>query len=152
MEPEPEPVAAEAEPASRVDVVPQPTWPTTDAPQPTTIPVPDPTPAPTPAPAKAPWLMVAPAEEAARAEPQWPAAPSWRAGSSNTDAPTTLAGRTLLPQPDASALWAASAREVLSAPPVDLQAASPTPQPCVQCGLSLSSSARFCRRCGARQG
>jgi hypothetical protein len=96
--------------------------------------------------------MVAPAEEAARAEPQWPAAPSWRAGATNTDAPATLAGRTLLPQPDSSALWAASAREVLSAPPVDLHAAAPTPQPCVQCGLSLSPSARFCRRCGTRQG
>ena len=68
----------------------------------------------------------------------------------NTDAPTTLAGRTLLPQPDASDLWAASAREVMSAPIVDA-APNTTPQPCVQCGLSLSASARFCRRCGTRQ-
>ena len=60
--------------------------------------------------------MVAP-EEAARPEPQWPATPAWRANARNTDAPTTLAGRTLLPQPDATDLWAASAREVLSAPP-----------------------------------
>ncbi len=100
-------------------------------------------------PGAAPWLMVAP-EEAAQAEPQWPATPAWRANARNTDAPTTLAGRTLLPQPDASDLWAASAREVMSAPIVDA-APNTTPQPCVQCGLSLSASARFCRRCGTRQ-
>ena len=87
----------------------------------------------------------------AQREPQWPATPAWRANARNTDAPTTLAGRTLLPQPDASDLWAASAREVLSAPIIDA-APTTTPQPCVQCGLSLSANARFCRRCGTRQG
>ena len=153
-EPEPvaaEPVAAEPEPvaagpAPRDDVVPQPTWPTTPPPEPVAAPAPT----PEPAPGTAPWLMVAP-EEAARPEPQWPATPAWRANARNTDAPTTLAGRTLLPQPDATDLWAASAREVLSAPPVTDAAVSATPQPCVQCGLSLSASARFCRRCGTRQ-
>jgi hypothetical protein len=132
--------------APREDVVPQPTWPTAQPAAPEVIPVPTPEPA---QPAN-PWLMVAP-EEASRPEPQWPAAPSWRANASNTDAPTTLAGRTLLPQPDASALWAASAREVMSAPP-GVEAPNTTPQPCIQCGLSLSASARFCRRCGTRQG
>jgi hypothetical protein len=144
-EPEPEPETVAAEP--RTDVVPQPTWPTPTAP--TSQPVAAPT--PTPAPEAVPWLMVAPAEEAARGEPQWPATPVWRAGARNTDAPTTLAGRTLLPQPDASALWAASAQQVLSGTPADVAAAAAVAQPCVQCGLSLSANARFCRRCGTRQ-
>jgi len=68
--------------------------------------------------------------------------------------PGTLAGRTLLPQDDAASLWAASAREVLSGDARPTQASavpSPTPQPCVNCGLSLSANARFCRRCGTRQ-
>ncbi len=148
--PEPEPVAAVAEPEPRVDVVPQPTWPTPAAPEPQ----PQTTPAQTPGPDGAtPWLMVAPAEEAAgRPEPQWPDTPVWRAGARNTDAPTTLAGRTLLPQPDSSALWAASAQQVLSGTPADIAAAAAVAQPCVQCGLSLSANARFCRRCGTRQG
>jgi len=68
--------------------------------------------------------------------------------------PTTLAGRPLLPRDDASALWAASAREVLGPASGGGPAATVTasPQPCVQCGLSLSANARFCRRCGSRQG
>jgi hypothetical protein len=71
--------------------------------------------------------------------------------------PSTLAGHQLLPQGDSGALWAASAREVLGAQPwgaaPSQQAAvvAPTAQPCVGCGLSLSASARFCRRCGTRQ-
>jgi ribosomal protein L40E len=51
------------------------------------------------------------------------------------------------------ALWAASAQEVL-ARPANLPAAAVTTgvQPCSSCGLSLSATARFCRRCGTRQG
>jgi hypothetical protein len=44
-----------------------------------------------------------------------------------------------------STFWDASAREVASA------SAHIGVQNCDQCGLSLSASARFCRRCGARQ-
>ncbi len=129
--------------------MPQPTWPTPAAPAPQPVAAP----APTPRDADAvPWLMVAPAEDPSRPEPQWPATPVWRAGARNTDAPTTLAGRTLLPQPDTSALWAASAQQVLSGTPADIAAAAAVAQPCVQCGLSLSANARFCRRCGTRQG
>jgi ribosomal protein L40E len=40
--------------------------------------------------------------------------------------------------------WEASAREVAAG-------AAMAVQNCGQCGLSLSASARFCRRCGARQ-
>ena len=43
------------------------------------------------------------------------------------------------------AFWDASAREVAAA------AANIGVQSCGQCGLSLSASARFCRRCGTRQ-
>ncbi len=154
-EPEPEfvaePVAAEPEPEAREDVVPQPTWPIAptkpDAPAvPTTAPAPD------VAPAAGPWLTVAPDEGHA---PQWPAAPQWGRVAPRGDMPTTLAGRPLVPQDDAASLWAASAREVLGQGPrpVVVAAAAPaTPQPCVSCGLSLSANARFCRRCGTRQG
>ncbi len=146
-EPEPEPVAAAEVP--REDVVPQPTWPAPPAPPPppTTPPV-----QPTPEPVASPWLTVAPDEGAA---PQWPAAPLWNRHASQRDVPTTLAGRQLIPRDDAASVWAASAREVLSGDtrPAQAQVAPPpTPQPCVSCGLSLSASARFCRRCGTRQG
>src|SRR4029079_7542826 len=140
-------------------------------------PVAEPIPAPQPAapqpvtPASSPWLTVAPDEGPA---PEWPVAPAWGAPAARGDMPATLAGRTLLPRDNASDLWAASAREVLSggpAAPQPVAAASPTPppcaarpppsrgggatvtpQPCVSCGLSLSANARFCRRCGTRQG
>ncbi len=143
-EPEPEPVVAAAD-----DIIQQPTWPV--APPATPAPAGQPEPA---VPGASPWLTVAPDDGSA--EPQWPIAPTW-ARNSRTDAPTTLAGRQLLPRDDAAALWAASAREVLSggtSSPISPQAAPApvTPQPCVQCGLSLSANARFCRRCGTRQG
>ena len=48
------------------------------------------------------------------------------------------------------ALWAASSQEVL-APAVGPVAATTSVQPCSSCGLSLSATARFCRRCGTRQ-
>jgi hypothetical protein len=52
------------------------------------------------------------------------------------------------------ALWAESAREVAN-PTLPAGAAAKVAggvQPCVSCGLSLSGTARFCRRCGTRQG
>ena len=146
--PEPEPVAAEA---PRDDVVPQPTWPAPT--QPPEQPAP---PAQAPeTPASAPWLTVAP--EDSETEPQWPTAPNWQITTQRRDVPSTLAGRPLLPQADPSGLWAASAREVLTGAaqvPVPDPAAAPVAaaQPCVSCGLSLSANARFCRRCGTRQG
>ncbi len=157
-EPEPEPVAAaepepEPEPvaAARDDIIVQPTWPM----EPPNAPEPEPARQPEPAaPGANPWLTVAPDDGSA--EPQWPIAPTW-ARSARSDTPSTLAGHQLLPRDDAAALWAASAREVLGgglggplAPTADPTPA--TPQPCVQCGLSLSANARFCRRCGTRQG
>jgi hypothetical protein len=151
------PVAAEPTPAAHDDIH-QPTWPTAPAPEAPAQPVmPAPaTPAPVPNP-PGPWLTVAPDEPGAPpwpVAPQWPAAPQWPSSGERPDAPLTLAGRALLPQAGASALWAASAQEVLGAAPVPLAASPPTPtaQPCISCGLSLSANARFCRRCGSRQG
>jgi ribosomal protein L40E len=42
-------------------------------------------------------------------------------------------------------MWAASGREVLAERPAQ------GVQSCVNCGLALSATARFCRRCGNRQ-
>ena len=56
--------------------------------------------------------------------------------------PSELVQRTL---GGSTALWDASAREVASA------RSAVAVQNCDSCGLSLSASARFCRRCGTRQ-
>jgi chemotaxis protein histidine kinase CheA/ribosomal protein L40E len=66
--------------------------------------------------------------------PQWPmpvapAAPQW---------PTS-------PLPPAGTdVWAASSQELIARPGTGVQA-------CLSCGLPLSASARFCRRCGTQQ-
>jgi hypothetical protein len=50
-------------------------------------------------------------------------------------------------------LWAASAQEVVGQPGTARPGVAPAGvQPCSNCGLSLSATARFCRRCGTRQG
>ncbi len=155
--------------APREDIVAQPTWPvapsaTPPPPPPAAAPIPEPVaePAPVPAPAPAPaeptqpanpWMTVAPDDGA---QPQWPAAPIWgQQATARRGTPATLAGRALMPQDDAASMWAASAREVLNGAtqaPQQQAAANLTTQPCVSCGLSLSANARFCRRCGTRQG
>jgi hypothetical protein len=100
-------------------------------------------PAPTPPPAPS-WRMVAPESPylapapgaagynaqtpAAGAEPQWPTTPSW---------PAPLAR-------GAEAVWAESTRDLLSRPEAGVSA-------CFNCGLPLSATARFCRRCGTSQ-
>ena len=60
-------------------------------------------------------------------------------------------GRPAQPTGGIEALWAESAREVASSADPAARAAGGV-QPCVSCGLSLSATARFCRRCGTRQG
>jgi len=129
--PLPEPVAAEAAPpvAPPVDIVQQPTW---------QIVAPDATPADSSAPPPA--------------EPQWPAQPEWP--SQRPAAGLPFLGRPPAATGGLDALWAESAREVASVPPPAAAAARPTTgvAPCVSCGLSLSATARFCRRCGTRQG
>ena len=132
----PEPVAAEPEPApapAREDRIEQPTW---------RIVAPDPTAAPSGPPTTTP-AAPGPAPIQASAEPQWPARPDVEESPSMA----LLANRARSSSDD---LWAASAREVMS--PVGAAAAPAGIQPCSNCGLSLSSTARFCRRCGTRQG
>ena len=84
---------------------------------------------------ESPYLAPAPSAQghkapppAAGAEPQWPTTPSW---------PAPLAK-------GAEAVWAESTRDLLSRPEAGVSA-------CFNCGLPLSATARFCRRCGTSQ-
>jgi hypothetical protein len=101
------------------------------------------------------WTMVAPEtppvtqDQGAAAggnghvAPSWPeptAAPEWPA--QQRPAPVA-AGRSVHHGTDT--LWVASTRDVVSRPGSGVSA-------CVSCGLPLSANARFCRRCGSRQG
>ena len=104
---------------------------------------------PPPAPAQAPsWRMVAPESQPLGAgapspngrvydgpppEPQWPTAPAW-------PAPLARTSRTR----GAEAVWAESTRDLLNRPDTGVSA-------CFNCGLPLSATARFCRRCGTSQ-
>lgn len=122
-----------------IDRIEMPAWPTParpplsdSGPIPPAVTVVPPAPAPSP-----PTLPVV---------PQWPAPQRPDLDVSSTPFWASEAGRA-----DAAAdVWSASAREVAGAPG---QAVSPAGvQSCVSCGLSLSANARFCRRCGSRQG
>jgi len=141
-EPAPPAVAAEvAEPAAapaperRDDRVEIPTWrivaPDSGAPEPSPVP-PAIAPSTKPsAPAETSWPPQASASDPSDGNaPQWPAAPFLA---------TPSAARA------ADALWAASSLEVV-------EKAGGGVQSCVSCGLPLSATARFCRRCGSRQG
>jgi len=149
-EPEPEPVMA-TEPASEPvmaaeppdaapaapqrDIVEQPSWPRPEVP------------------AAAPG-----------AEPQWPTGPRWPTAIPAREVPTAPSPA---PPPAAinpaaadplaflalragEAMWAASAQDVV-APVAAGAVPGATVHSCVSCGLSLSATARFCRRCGTRQ-
>jgi ribosomal protein L40E len=54
-------------------------------------------------------------------------------------------------RPVESPVWVASSRDVVAAARPGV-AATVGIHSCVSCGLSLSANARFCRRCGSRQG
>ncbi len=88
-------------------------------------------------------------------EPEWPSKPEWPAPGAAAGLP--FLGRLATPTDGIEALWAESAREVSTVPTsgstanADAKAAGGV-QPCISCGLSLSANARFCRRCGSRQG
>jgi nicotinate-nucleotide--dimethylbenzimidazole phosphoribosyltransferase len=148
---EPEPLAAEPEPLAaaaaaaaapepRTDVVEQPTW---------RIIAPDPTApatnghAPESLPAAATAVPTPPQPDA---PPQWPESPQWPQPN-----PAILAQRSVAPSAAMEALWAASVRDVV-APAQGGATPVGGVQPCNSCGLSLSANARFCRRCGTRQG
>ena len=141
MEPEPEPLAA----ASGADVVEQPTWRITAPDQGTTT-----APPPTAEPGGPIPLQVSGAHsEAPAAEPQWPARAQWPGAAPTAGLP--FLGRPAPGLGGIDALWAASNEELVTAAPVPGRAATGSIQPCVSCGLSLSATARFCRRCGTLQ-
>ena len=83
------------------------------------------------------------------AEPQWPPKPEWPAPQASTGLP--FLGRPVQPEGGVESLWAASNRELVATPPAPGRTAGGI-QPCISCGLSLSATARFCRRCGTLQG
>jgi ribosomal protein L40E len=64
--------------------------------------------------------------------------PYWSRGAAQSNRDATLAAIR-----QGSLVWEASAREV--------DAGGVTVQSCGECGLALSASAKFCRRCGTRQ-
>jgi hypothetical protein len=139
LEPEPEPVAwAESEPEPAAppqppaprpaeDIVQVPTWHVV---------------APENAPVNGyPTDALRPAAGANRPEPQWP----------GQSAESFLAAR-LAARKAGDDMWAASSVEVLGPAPAGGPGVPVGVQPCVSCGLSLSATAHFCRRCGTRQG
>jgi len=139
-EPGPEPLAV----AAGADLVEQPTW---------RITAPDATPAvPTPGLADSSVPVQATGAPAApvNAAPQWPASPQWP--SSTPAAGLPFLGRPATPEGGIEALWAASNQELVTAAPPPQGRAASGIQPCISCGLSLSATARFCRRCGTLQG
>ncbi len=133
----PEPVAAESvTPEPRRDVVEQPSWPSPAV--------------PSNGPSEAPsWPTGPRLPTAIPARPTSPptsplAGPSDPATAADADPLAFLSARR-----SGDAFWAASAQNV--ARPVQGPPATATVRPCVSCGLSLSGTARFCRRCGTRQ-
>ncbi len=139
--PEPEPVVAAEE--ARRDVVEQPTW-RIVAPD---VPAPGAGDQPIAVPPAGPFR--APVEPStASTNPNWPAQPEWPADRGAGGLPSF--GRPAVASGGIEQLWAESAREVTAAPVAT--AAKSGVQACVSCGLSLSATARFCRRCGTRQG
>jgi ribosomal protein L40E len=95
-----------------------------------------------------PALPAAATADDPAAEPQWPTRPTWLNNAPSIGLP--FLNRPAAPQGGVDALWAESNREVAA----QRSAAKPASavQPCVSCGLSLSATARFCRRCGSAQG
>jgi ribosomal protein L40E len=122
--PEPEPLVAATARTER------PAWPTRITPS-----TRDATLAPTP------LIPAAPAQA-----PQWPA--PLRPGVDLSSPPFWASGDAGRMAREA-ALWTASAREVSGA--AGQPAVQAGVQACISCGLSLSATARFCRRCGSRQ-
>ena len=140
-EPEPEPLAA----ASAADVVEQPTWRITAPDASGATPQPPSAEPVGPVPVQASGAQ--PAE--GTSEPQWPARQQWPGAAPTAGLP--FLGRPATGQGGIEALWAASNQELVTAPPPPGRAATSSIQPCVNCGLSLSATAKFCRRCGTLQ-
>jgi hypothetical protein len=137
-------VETDAEPtaAAAADVVEQPTWRIT-APDAEAPAVGSPAQSDTTIPLQATEAPLPPTE------PQWPTKPEWPAPQASIGLP--FLGRPVQPQGGVESLWAASNRELVTAPPAPGRSVGGI-QPCISCGLSLSATARFCRRCGTLQG
>ncbi len=171
-EPEPEPVAQaepEPEPEAVVAAEPEPVAPEAPEPEPPVAagPVVEPTPVPVDrieqptwsvveTPVIQPTQIITPVQPvappiqpvvAATASPEWPATPQWPAHEPSPGLP--FLGRPAVPSGGIDALWAESDRAVTAQPTAGRAVAGV--QPCVSCGLSLSATARFCRRCGSAQ-
>jgi ribosomal protein L40E len=126
-----EPVVPEPEPLVAITALTErPAWPTRIGPSTRDV-----TPAPTP------LIPSAPAQA-----PQWPA--PLRPGVDLSSPPFWASGDSGRVAREA-ALWTASAQEVSGA--AGQPAVQAGVQSCISCGLSLSATARFCRRCGAHQ-
>ncbi len=172
--PAPGPPAAPAPtPSTPTDVVEMPTWPLVDRrrpvqPQPADVPaatqpplvaappadaVPPVAPAVLAPPPVAPFVVAASQSAHPAAPPQWPAPRT--PGPDLSTTPFWASGDAARAAVEAG-LWNASAQEVIGAraqaATPDQAVAQPGVQSCVKCGLSLSSNARFCRRCGSPQG
>lgn len=150
--PEPEPVMTVAEVAEVAEAAAAPVSPSAEtpitAPGSPTPPVADSVPQPV-------WQAPEP-RPADQATPQWPTGPRW---------PTSIPARgpapqqatpvdpltALLAREATDRLWAASNAELVSVPPPAAASATSVHE-CSNCGISLSATARFCRRCGTRQG
>ena len=132
--PAPSPVQADAEPSGprpAEDVVAQPVW---------RIVAPD-EPMPGVPASNGQPVGPPPVVPPASGEPQWPTASADRLDFLRRPRP-------------AGDLWTASTQDLLAQAPTPAPGASgPVAlQACSSCGLSLSATARFCRRCGTRQG
>ena len=122
--------AADLAPATATDA-PPPSPPASPLPQETRTPI---------------WSMVAPeslASDATAADAgKIPATAAWNDPAAAPRWPVrSVVAPPSRPGPD---LWVASSQDVLNRPGSGVQA-------CVSCGLPLSASARFCRRCGSQQ-
>jgi hypothetical protein len=174
VEPQPEPVAAAPEPVVEPESV-------ATAPEPVVVAAPEPAPvvvppapvvvppapvAVPPAPVAAePPVIATPAIAATAAPADVMAQPTWsvmapdpdQVGAGTPEWPSQqptpglpFLGRPAVPTGGVDALWAASSQQVDGPSPTDRPAAGGV-QDCVSCGLSLSATARFCRRCGSAQ-
>ena len=148
-----EPLPAEPEAAEPVAAQPVAAEPEVAEPEPAAEPAPAATPAPPPADhvAQPTWRMVAPdgAPAAQPASAPWPPIGARRTEDVIPTAP--WAARVAAARSVEAPVWDVSSRDLLAAPTSDA-GRSVGVQSCVTCGLSLSSNARFCRRCGTRQG
>jgi hypothetical protein len=93
----------------------------------------------------------APPGEAQPTPPAWAIPGSITRRSADAMPSSPWAARVATARPLESPVWAASSRDVLAAGAPGA-GGSVGVQACVSCGLSLSANARFCRRCGTRQG